>query len=354
MACALAVFCPNWIGDVVMATPAIRSLREHFPAHRLIAVMKPYVAGVLEGSPWIDEVLLHDPRGPSSRRMRAVAAALRRHRPELAVLFPNTFRSALTAFLGGCRRRVGYVRYGRGWLLTDRLYARLDSSGRRVPSPVIDDYSALAEVVGCPPGSRRMELFATESDQRAASEVWETAGFDPARPVVCLNPGAAFGAAKHWPPGYFVELARQLVDTQGCSVLVLCGPKERQLADYIAATADRPGVCSLGRFPLSVGLTKGCIRRCDLLITTDSGPRHFATAFDRPTLTLFGPTHIGWTETYHDRAVHLQRAVPCGPCQRRICPLGHHRCMNELTPAQVLVAALRLLPAPALRLGRTG
>ena len=110
----------------------------------------------------------------------------------------------------------------------------------------------------------------------------------------------------------------------------------------VAGMAKRPTVHALADQPLSVGLTKACIRRSDLLITTDSGPRHFAAAFDRPVVTLFGPTHIGWTETYHPKALHLQKQVECGPCQQRVCPLDH-RCMMELTPFEVLSAATGLL-----------
>ena len=106
--------------------------------------------------------------------------------------------------------------------------------------------------------------------------------------------------------------------------------------------ANRSEVHSLADEPLSLGLTKACVRRCDLLITTDSGPRHFATAFDRPVVTLFGPTHIAWTETYYARAIHLQKRVDCGPCQLRVCPLDH-RCMKGLLPAEVYTAAHDLL-----------
>src|SRR4029077_10813299 len=126
------------------------------------------------------------------------------------------------------------------------------------------------------------------------------------------------------------------------AVLVLCGPGEEALAREIVELADRPGVQSLADFPPSLGLTKACVRRADLLVTTDSGPRHFAAAFDRPVVTLFGPTHIAWTETYYSRAVHLQKEVPCGPCQQRVCPLDH-RCMKELHPGDVLAAAQQLL-----------
>jgi heptosyltransferase-2 len=101
-------------------------------------------------------------------------------------------------------------------------------------------------------------------------------------------------------------------------------------------------VHTLADAPLSIGLTKACVRRSDLLVTTDSGPRHFAAAFNRPVVSLFGPTHIAWTETYYPLAIHLQKPVPCGPCQLRVCPLDH-RCMKELTPAEVYRAATSLL-----------
>jgi heptosyltransferase-2 len=136
-------------------------------------------------------------------------------------------------------------------------------------------------------------------------------------------------------------------------VLVLCGPGERDLARRIVALAGRPAVASLADRALSLGLTKACVRRCDLLVTTDSGPRHFAQAFDRPVVTLFGPTHIPWTETYYPRAVHLQKKVVCGPCQLRVCPYDH-RCMRLLSPAEVFMAAEELLERQSATLAALG
>jgi heptosyltransferase-2 len=202
--------------------------------------------------------------------------------------------------------------------------------------------------VGCATPGHDLELFTTPAEERAADRAWELGGLDEYPEVVCLNPGAAFGSAKHWPVEHFIQLARVLVERRSCGVLVLCGPTERVMAKAIAAGADHPAVQSLaglaerGGPPLSLGLTKACVRRADLLITTDSGPRHFAHAFDRPVVTLFGPTHIAWTETYHPRAVHLQKPVDCGPCQRRTCPVDH-RCMKTLLPDEVLAAAEGLL-----------
>ena len=338
----IALFLPNWIGDVVMATPAVRAVREAFPAAELVAVCKPYVADVLAGSPWFREVILADKKGPRSQRLFAVARKLREQPPDAAILFPNSFRTALLAKLGGCRRIVGFARYGRGFLLTDRLDSKTDAHGRFVPCPVIDDYNRLAVALGTANPGHRMELFTTPEAEAAADAVWDRFGLAHYSRVIALNPGAAFGAAKHWPAGSFAQLARMLTQQAGCGVLILCGPTEREMARRIADDSRSPRAFALSDTPLSLGLTKAIVRRANLFVTTDSGPRHFAAAFGTPVVTLFGPTHIEWTETYFERAVHLQKQVPCGPCQRRVCPLDH-RCMRELPPAEVFAAAVRLL-----------
>jgi heptosyltransferase-2 len=338
----LAVFLPNWVGDVVMATPALRALRRHFKGARIVGVGKPYVAGVLEGSPWLDALVPLDRQGPWSHRWPAAAWRLRGMRFDLAVLFANTIRSALTACLAGCKRRAGFRRHGRAPLLTNRLEHARDAAGRLVPSPIIDDYNRLAIAVGCSPPGHRLELFTTPADDSAADRVWQKFYLGKRRECICLNPGAAFGSSKLWPTQSFARLAQDLVDRRDCEVLILCGPAERQLAREIATRAARPEVHSLADEPLSLGLTKALVRRATLLVTTDSGPRHFAAAFDRPVVTLFGPTHIAWTETYFPRAVHLQKRVPCGPCQQRTCPLDH-ACMLQLTPDEVFAEASALL-----------
>lgn len=351
----IAVFLPNWIGDAVMATPAVRALRDHYRGARVVAVVRPYVAGVFGGCDWFDDVIYM--RGKSWQDGTATAALkLRKIGVDLAVLFPNSFRSALTAWLGACKRRVGYARYGRSALLTDALAPVRDAEGKLTPSPVLDAYNLLAVRAGCPDPGRDMTLFTTTEDEADADRVWKGAGLHRYREVICLNPGAAFGSAKYWPADYFASLARDLAEKRGAGVLVLCGPAERPLSQEIAARAGHPAVHALGDQatpvrpdgpPLSLGLTKACVRRANLLVTTDSGPRHFAAAFDRPVVTLFGPTFIDWTETYFPRAVHLQKQVECGPCQRRVCPLDH-RCMKQLLPAEVFTAAEGLL-----RLGKS-
>lgn len=338
----IVLFLPNWIGDVVMATPAIRAVREAFPSAELVAVCKPYVADVLGGALWFQTVLLTDKRGPRSQRLFAVTRQLRAKRTDAAILFPNSFRTALLARLGGCQRIIGFARYGRSLLMSDRLHAKSDARGHFVPSPVLDDYNRLAVALGTPDPGHRMELFTTPIDEANADRVWAQFGLARYSRVVALNPGAAFGTAKHWPITHFAELTRMLTQRAACGVVVLCGPTERDMARQIASDSRSPHVFSLGDIPLSLGLTKAVIRRSDLLVTTDSGPRHFAAGFNRPVVSLFGPTHIAWTDTYFEKEVQLQKRVPCGPCQQRVCHIDH-RCMRDLSSTEVFDAALRLL-----------
>jgi heptosyltransferase-2 len=340
----IAVFCPNLIGDTVMATPTLRAIRRCFPDATITGVIKARVAPVLDGLPWFDELIRFDPRSADRReRTRSVVRRLRREHFDVAVLLPNSFRSALIAWLADIPRRIGYAYSGRSFLLTERLYPVRDASGRRLPTPIVGTYLQLARRLGCRVDSIRTELATTADDEAAADGAWRALGLDATERVVCINSGGAFGPAKSWPDESFAELARRLAGIADVSILVLCGPAEREKARAIVRLAGHPRVVSLAEEQLGIGLSKACVRRSALLITTDSGPRHFAAAFNTPVITLFGPTHIAWTRTYHPQAWHLFQPMPCGPCQCPVCPEGHHRCMRELAPERVLQAALRAL-----------
>jgi heptosyltransferase-2 len=340
----IAVFCPNLVGDTVMATPTFRAIRRGFPGAFLAAVIKPHVAPTLDGTTWFDETIRFDPRSKlRHERSRAVSRRLRDGRFDLAVLLPNSFRSAGMAWLAGIPRRVGYDRYRRGILLTDVLRHPLDDAGKRLPVPIVETYLKLARHLDCPVDSIRLELATTPADEAAADRAWRALGLSPDDRVICVNTGGAFGPAKNWPVSHFAELARRLVEEPEARVLVVCGPRERDAARAIVRSAAHPGVVSLAEQEVGIGLTKACVRRAALLITTDSGPRHFAAAFGTPVITLFGPTHIAWTRTHHPHAWHLFHPVPCGPCQRPVCPEGHHRCMQDLDPQSVWKVARNIL-----------
>jgi heptosyltransferase-2 len=344
----IAVFCPRAIGDTAMATPTFRALRLGSPSATIAGILPPQGVLTLEGTDWFDFLIPFDPRSKApEERTYCVMRRLRRERFDLAVLFPNSFRVAAMAYLARIPRRIGYVRYMRGILLTDRLYYPHDAAGARRPFPILDSYLELALCAGSQVDSRLIELATTHDDEAAAEGAYAALGIGRGQRVVCLNTGGAFGPAKDWPAPHFARLARALAEETRVTIVVLCGPAERARAREIAQLADHPRVVSLADHTLSVGLTKACVRRAALLITTDSGPRHFAAAFNTPVITLYGPTHIAWTRTDHPEAWDLFHPVTCGPCQRPVCPEGHHRCMRDLDPESVLRLALRLLETEA-------
>ena len=339
----LGVFLPNWIGDVAMATPTLRALRSQFPAVRITGVMRPYVADVLAGTKFLDEQIFYDPHSrDSSLHGWPFLRRLRAERLDTVVLLTNSWRTGLLAWCSGARRRVGYVRGGRGILLTDRLEHRR-ANGKYTPTPVLDDYLRLAYQLGCGLESPRLELATLPADEAAADVTWKRLALPAGRHVVALNSSGAFGSAKLWPSGHFAELARKIVCATDNSVLVLCGPSEREIARDIVAAADHPRVVGLSDEQLSIGLTKACVRRCRLLVTTDSGPRYFGVAFGRDVVSLFGPTDPAHTRLTYDREATMSLRLECQPCMKRTCPLGHHRCMRELTVDAVYGAVWGLL-----------
>lgn len=346
----ILVYCPNWVGDVVMATPTFRALRAAHPEANIVGLVRPAVVDTLSGNPWFNSFICFHHRAPKKEdRTVPVIRKLRLGQFDLGLLMTNSLRSAILAALSGIKRRVGYAHEGRGFLLDDALEIPPGWKTSKQISTV-DYFAKLVEHIGVPVPDRRLELFTTPADEAHADRFWRQLGWHADTPVVVLNPGAAYGSAKRWPSNYFAELARRLVDEAQVKVLVLCGPEERGFARYIADASLRPRqVHSLAEEAVSLGLAKAAVRRAQLLVSNDSGPRHFGAAFGVPVVSLFGPTHIGWTETNYPHETKLQKILECGPCQHRECPLGHLRCMKELTVDQVYRACRRHLENPAYR-----
>lgn len=336
----LGIFLPNWIGDVVMATPALRALRRLAGKGTVVGVMRPYVAEVLAGTPWIDESILYAKRTErSTLQWPAVKQKLRAAELDCIVLLTNSLRTGWMAWQSGAAARVGMAGNLRSPLLTTRVYAPR-RHWRRITLPAVDGYLQVATAAGCPPESPTLELATTPADEQAADRVWQHLKLPTGNRVVILNTGGAFGAAKDWPAEHFAALAARLATEHGLHVVVNCGPQERDAARAVARQARHPQVTSLADIDeLPIGLTKACIRRSRLLVTTDSGPRFFGIAFGVPTVSLFGPTSTLWTRTYDAVETPLSLELACQPCMERTCPLGHHRCMRDLSVDRVYRAA---------------
>ena len=356
----ILISIPNWVGDVAMATPALRAIRQRFSSARIVHLERAYVADVLAGTAFADDVVFWPGRGAGPACTSSTWDLVRRFRRErfdLAVLLTNSFRSALLAWLVGAKTRVGYARDGRGWLMTDRLAPSRSTDGRRpgrgrahgryAPVPALDYYNDIARHLGCDEVSDRLELATLPEDEDAVDR--RIGAIDPGRPLVVLNPGANYGSAKCWPAEYFAELADALADRYDARVVASLSPTEKEIAARLSAAAKRPIEVFVDP-PLGLGPLKALIRRCNLLVTNDTGPRHFAAAFDVPVVTVFGSSDPAWTDTRFARERIAMLTLECQPCMERVCPLKHHNCMKQLTPAMVLdnVAELFRPRVPAL------
>ena len=256
-------------------------------------------------------------------------------------MLTNSLRSAWIAWRSRATKRVGYARNARGPLLTLSLRAP-KHLGRYEPISAVDYYLQLLTAMGVEVQSRQPELYTTAQGELAADAVWENFGWESYQSVIALNTGGAYGAAKHWPNQHSAQLALRLANV-GYRVLIMCGPKEVDAAREIEDLARHPFVRSMADQDLSIEASKACLRRSTLLVSTDSGPRHMASAFDVPTVTLFGPIDPAWSYNYATHSIEMFDHLECSPCGKRVCPLGHHRCMNDLTPERVYGAVNQLL-----------
>lgn len=344
----VVVRIPNWIGDVVMATPLLRTLKENLPRSHLAVVVLPSGARVLDALPGIDEVIVYDRKGADAGLggLWRTAGELRRRRFDLAICCPNSFSSALLFRLAGIPRRVGWSYGGRGFLLTDRLVPDMQGH-RRVARPMPQYYLDLARHLDCEILSPSTSLGFREEDLAEALAFLDAKGVPHDTPLVGLNVGAAFGPSKHWRPEGFRDVAAGLRTSRGFRPVVLCGPGEEELG---RAVEDAVGgdVVRTSDHVLSLGGLKALMSRLRLLVTTDTGPRHFALAFDVPCVCVMGSTNPQMTDQPETRSevVTLEPALDCMPCHEKVCPLEHHRCLEDLAALPVLAACERVLSLP--------
>ena len=323
----LVVRAPNWVGDVVLALPALRDLRRDLPAARLSVLARPWVAELYRGLAGVDEVL-------ESRGHRADVETLRGGRFDTAVLLPNSFGTAFVAWRAGIPERWGYATDGRGLLLTRRCGVPGSVRGRSQ----VYYYRAMLEGLGlATEGPPDASLACTEAWSAEAASLLPDDG-----PWIGVNPGAFYGTAKRWRPERFAAAADLLAHRAGGKVAIVGGPAERPLGEAIAAQLRAPVRLLSGETTLG-GLV-GVLRRLRLLLTNDSGPMHLAAALGTPLVAVFGSTD--WTETapLGGRSVLVREDVVCSPCLLRECPIDH-RCMTRVGVDRVVEAALPLLAA---------
>jgi heptosyltransferase-2 len=336
---------PNWLGDFVMATSAFARLRRAFPHAHITAGMRPYLRPLVTGSDWFDAIV-DTPRSRGLGDFLRAVRAMKASAFDLAVVLPNSLATGLVPFCARVPLRLGY-RQGRPLLMNlgktaavRRRWWQRREGPRRWPVPMPNYYAELLDELGVPRTDLRPDLHVPPADDAWITQHLATLGIADGAPLLLLVVGANFGASKLWPPERFGEVARRLQQRHGMRALVLVGPGEVELGRTIAAAGD--AIC-LADPVLPLDKLKALVARGALMITGDTGPRHVAVAFDRPVVCLIGPTDPNYTNYCLERTALLRKDLPCSPCQRKVCPLGHHRCMRDIGVDEVVAAAERLL-----------
>ncbi|MFK7758863.1 MAG: glycosyltransferase family 9 protein [Phycisphaerales bacterium] len=306
----LLIVLPSWVGDVVMATPAIRRIRDAMPGIFIGALCRPGIDQLIKDSDLFDEVHVFIPHGMMASKK--AAAKVRPRRYDSAVLMTNSFSTALTTRLAFIPRRIGYERDGRGMLLTDKVEPPRNTDKSWKMTPAVDYYWNLAshllneplvdwsvhtptDCVSLPLAldtDAMMELPVSASDQSKADEILKSAAVGP-HGYAILNPGGN-NEAKRWPADRFARLADWLNETHNLTVLINGSPAESELIDQIISISTSTPI-SLPALGNTLGALKPICRDARIMITNDTGPRHIAAAMGTPLVTLFGPTDPRWT-----------------------------------------------------------
>lgn len=324
----------NWIGDAVMSVAALRELRRLYPDDHLVLAARPWVAGLFENQGLVDEIVRIDTTPSKITNFRQAVSVARGS--DQAVLLQNAFGAALVAFSARVPDRAGYRTDGRSWLLTRFAVPRIKRLGRHQ----IYYYLDLLYQTGLSPTDYLSDakyrpdihLIASRQSLELGERLLEEKGIVRSRPVVGLNPGAFFGAAKRWFADRYAALADQLIQNLGAQILIFGSADEKRLADEIhglmhchpvilAGSTDLPSLMAL-------------ISLCDLFITNDSGPMHLAAALGTPQIALFGSTDEVATGPYSANAQVVHKHVECSPCLLRECPLDL-RCFDRIKVDEV-------------------
>jgi heptosyltransferase-2 len=332
----IIVRAPNWVGDCVLAVPALRSLRRGFPGAGIWVAARTgtgdlfAVAGLADG-------IVALPEDDGFKGLRPASRIIREGSFDAGLLLTNSFGSALLFYISGIPERWGYAADGRSLLLTKPV------PRAKAPTPRhhVHYYLDLVAGLGLETLTPELKISLPAGDLEAARVRLERLGIDLSRPLVALCPGASYGPAKRWPAERFAAAAALIQERRGAEILVIGSASEAGIAEAIRKEMGcQPHVLTGAT---SLRELMGVIARSTLVISNDTGPMHLANALGVPVVGIFGPTDPAVTGPFAPPSRVVKKDVPCWPCYYRRCPLDH-RCLTLIRPGEVAGAAESLWP----------
>jgi len=338
----------NWVGDAIMALPALHAVRKRFPEAEIAIVGRPYVADIYRDQEICDHLIAYDPsglhKGFSGREL--LAAELRAQKFDVALLLQNAFDAAWLAWRASIPERIGYARDARSFLLTKAV--PLPRHGE-IPAHERFYYLELLRRTGWLDVVRDesfIGLHVPAEKRRIADEFLCKSGVRQGVTRIAIGAGASYGSAKCWPPSRFAEVANRLQSEADADVILFGTTAEANVSTAISAELRRPPIDLTGKTAITD--LPALLSLCHLFIGNDSGAMHVAAAVGLPIVGVFGPTDPNGTAPVTTRCSIVQQKAYCSPCFLRRCPTDH-RCMTAITADMVEAAARPWLSSTQVR-----
>jgi heptosyltransferase-2 len=332
----------NWVGDAVMTIPALRHLRRIFPAARITLYTRGWAEGIFRDAEFIDEILTFDKTNSKIRDALAQARELKTHNFDLAVLFPNSFETALVAKLAKIPRRFGYAKESRSFLLTDAIEIPAWKNERHevfyylnLVAEIEKEYFAAQTVLETNPP---VDLAVSAERRAAARRILAENGVDPAKKTVALGVGSTNSRAKRWHAESYARLNDHLQTDLNLNVVLVGAKDEAEVSGEVFAKSEKKPIILTGKTNLAEAVA--ILSEIDLLVSNDMGLAHIAPAVGTKTIVIFGPTNEKTTQPAGSEII--RRDVECAPCMLRDCPIDH-RCMTRISPEEVFEKARKFL-----------
>ena len=334
----ILVRATNWVGDAIMALPALRALRASYPSAQISILARPYVAEIYAGQGIADCLIAYDSQGAHAgvRGRERLATELRAQHFDSALLLQNAFDAAWLAWRAGIPQRIGYACDARSLLLTKAL--ALPKAGE-IPAHEQFYYLELLRRAGWLDKYAGEKFIKLHVDPRAlenAEKSLQSAGVRPGKTRIAIGAGASYGSAKCWAPQRFAEVASRLAAVFDADVILFGTAGEKRVSTAISAGMRQPPIDLTGK--TNIADLPALLSRCHLFIGNDSGAMHVAAAVGLPVVAIFGPTDPNGTAPVTPRCTIVQEKPHCSPCFLRHCPIDH-RCMRRITSDIVFAAA---------------